>query len=278
MVVSRDVANAERIAHRPLVSGLLQFIGWLRPLWKTSPTAYRALLVWTLQCKTLEGATSRKAKRLAEIYIERLAPAVHYLCEKMEFLILKNFDTAWRVLLRFDESKTFIKAVGGEEFKTEVRLQFQQAAVRGPGSLTILVSRIFTMNCKSSPLLGGTRHCHWYALCLRGCFSKPAQSTGGLPVNFFDGFPEPFLKGDEDGIEVFCDCGSVDSPLFAGLQIVKRVLFPVLGNNLRKQDKQVPGEEKSDHGGCGETLAEDRQFSIRTCCLALLRAGWSHAQ
>jgi hypothetical protein len=33
---------------------------------------------------------------------------------------------------------------------------------------------------------------------------------------------------------------------------------PVLGNNLRKQDKQVPGKEKSDDGGCGETLAEDR--------------------
>jgi hypothetical protein len=76
----------------------------------------------------------KTAKRLAEIYIQRLAPAVHYLCQKMEFLLLKNFDTAWRVLLRFDESKTFTgEAVGGEEFKTEVRLQFQQAVRKRAG-------------------------------------------------------------------------------------------------------------------------------------------------
>jgi hypothetical protein len=40
-----------------------------------------------------------------------------------------------------------------------------------------------------------------------------------LKITFFDGFPEPFLKGVEDGIEVFCDCGSVDPSYLLGYRL-----------------------------------------------------------
>jgi hypothetical protein len=35
----------------------------------------------------------KKAKRLAEIHIVRLVPALHYLCQKMEYLLQVNFET-----------------------------------------------------------------------------------------------------------------------------------------------------------------------------------------
>ena len=34
-----------------------------------------------------------KATRLMEVYVMRLVPALQYLCQKLEFLLLKNYDS-----------------------------------------------------------------------------------------------------------------------------------------------------------------------------------------
>eukprot|EP00957_Ditylum_brightwellii_P051568 3910744-Ditylum_brightwellii.AAC.1 len=54
----------------------------------------------------------KKAKRLAEIYIGRLIPALQYLCQKMEFILLNIFDTAWHSLMRKDYYANIASAVG----------------------------------------------------------------------------------------------------------------------------------------------------------------------
>jgi len=72
----------------------------------------------------------KKAKRLAEVYIVRLVPALHYLVQKMEYLLLVNFDTAWRVLLRSKEQRNVVEAVSGgdtDSFQQEVRSCFRDA-------------------------------------------------------------------------------------------------------------------------------------------------------
>uniref|UniRef100_A0A7S2IH97 Uncharacterized protein n=1 Tax=Helicotheca tamesis TaxID=374047 RepID=A0A7S2IH97_9STRA len=71
----------------------------------------------------------KRAKRLAEIYMGRLTPALQYLCQKMEFILLKIFDIAWHSLLRKDNYANIAIAVG-DSFKSIVRKEFREAVLK----------------------------------------------------------------------------------------------------------------------------------------------------
>jgi len=73
--------------------------------------------------------TFKKAKRLAEIYMGQLVPALQYLCQKMEFVLLKIFDTAWYSLMRKDHYANIAVAVG-DSFKMIIKDNYRQAVLK----------------------------------------------------------------------------------------------------------------------------------------------------
>ena len=67
----------------------------------------------------------RKAKRLAENYVGELDPALKFLCQKVEFLMLHCFETAWRTFCKNENNIAFIKAVGKESLHMHLRECFR---------------------------------------------------------------------------------------------------------------------------------------------------------
>jgi GTPase SAR1 family protein len=195
-----------------------------------------------------ERSDFKKARRLAETFIHRLNPAIHYLCQKMEFLLLKNFDTAWRVLLRVDESKTFLNAVGGEEFKTEVRLKFEQAVRK---RAEIAYDRCSTdLHREVQKLLPYSDQC---AAATGMAFAYPEASRTVLKtqenyrsiikehlakIQFVEGLSVSFQKGIEEGIRTVSNYGSIDPLFFSGLEIAKCALNPVIANDFKRVSGQ----------------------------------------
>jgi GTPase SAR1 family protein len=197
-----------------------------------------------------ERSDFKKARRFAETFIHRLNPAIHYLCQKMEFLLLKNFDTAWRVLLRVDESKTFLNAVGGEEFKTEVRLKFEQAVRK---RAEIAYDRCSTdLHREVQKLLPYSDQC---AAATGMAFAYPEAARIVIKtqenyrsiikehlakIQFVEGLSVSFQKGIEEGIRTVSNYGSIDPLFFSGLEIAKCALNPVIAHNF----KRVSGQDK----------------------------------
>jgi hypothetical protein len=191
----------------------------------------------------------KKARRLAETFIHRLNPAIHYLCQKMEFLLLKNFDTAWRVLLRVDESKTFLNAVGGDEFKCEVRLRFEQAVRK---RAEIAYNRCSAdLQHEVQKLLPYSEQC---AAATGMAFAFPEASSTVFKtqedyrsiikdhlakIQFVEGLSVSFQKGIEEGIRTVSNYGSIDPLFFSGLEIAKCALNPVIAHN----SKRVSGQD-----------------------------------
>lgn len=68
----------------------------------------------------------KKAKRLAETYMNKIIPGLQYLCQKMEFILLKIFDVAWCSLER---KSTYANTsnVMGRLFKPTVKTYFRDA-------------------------------------------------------------------------------------------------------------------------------------------------------
>jgi hypothetical protein len=134
----------------PLVSGLLRFIGWLRPLWKTSPTAYRTLLVWTLKCKTPEGVTSRRPNAWQKS-ISSVSPRLYTTCaRKWSFCFSRTLTRPGGFYCASTKARPSPgKLLAARNSKPKSASNFNRRSAKGPGSLTIGVSRIFTMDCKS---------------------------------------------------------------------------------------------------------------------------------
>lgn len=211
----------------------------------------------------------KKAKRLAEIYIHRLTPAIHYLCQKMEFLLLQMFETAWRGILQTPETRELVEAIGVEAFKAEVRDRFQKA-VKKRASITF--NKCFSdLHNEVHKLLPYTDNGPSVAGML-SAYPELAKEMKKTKENFKSdvkvfseamtkkifpgGFASSLLRGVSHGIEVISILGSVDPLLFVGLHIVKKILLPSISKLVNGD--AAGGEPGGDH----EVLAENRDHRL----------------
>jgi len=198
----------------------------------------------------------KKAKRLAEVYIVRLVPALHYLCQKMEYLLLVNFDTAWRVLLRSAEQRNVVEAVSGgdgDAFEQEVRACFRnairkRAAIAYDRCFSDLENELLKLmpyQSDSAPVTG-----MMFAFPDSDAFPDDSVTTAAaketcnnyLKTLFPDGDPAPIVQGVEQGLALISEGGSIGTIIFAGLQIVKPFLLDAY---TRGQQKYNNGDRRS---------------------------------
>jgi hypothetical protein len=77
----------------------------------------------------------KPAKRLATYYVNRLIPAVEYLCRKVEFLMTKIFDVAWLSMMNKPCYARIAAAFGIEAFKREVKEILHEQGFKKSGQL-----------------------------------------------------------------------------------------------------------------------------------------------
>ena len=198
-------------------------------------------------------------KRLAEGYIKRLIPGVEYVCQKMEFLLLKIFDTAWLSLLEKPKYRDIVSAVGsnsfGVSFKTSVKKIFREAL---EGSARLAYNQAFfdldNEIYKLQPILPGRAAMkspfpgnvsveevqHEY----RRRISKVAKSDYEAQVNQL--FPkgiilEALKNGIIGGIEILAEVGIINPLFFLGLHVLKSTVILISDAwKSRKRDKASP--------------------------------------
>lgn len=175
-----------------------------------------------------------KATRLMEVYVMRLVPALQYLCQKLEFLLLKIFDTAWRARLKMGSNKELVELIGESSFRAEARARFrdsvrQSSAIAYGTSLTDLnndVNKLLPYSTDSAAVSGMlfafpdaadnivTLHNEYRNVFANAVKKKVTQHMSEIFAS--EGLPT-VLKGIEDGIDIIATAGSIDPLLIAGL-------------------------------------------------------------
>ena len=193
-----------------------------------------------------------KAKRLAELYVRKLTPAVQYLCQKMEFLVSKIFDIAWLSLSSKDYYTNIVEALGGDSFKLSVKKVFVKANTK---SARQAYNRVFfdmqneiyklTPYSQSSPAVTAMKFAfadnvrdidkrqeeyrEQISCSIKGHFSSLVPSQDGKSGMLQEGL----LKG----IGLLSLVGSVNPLVFAGLQVLKTAIV-VAGAALKKRQEK----------------------------------------
>ena len=230
----------------------------------------------------------KKAKRLAEVYIVRLVPALHYLVQKMEYLLLVNFDTAWRVLLRSKEQRNVVEAVSGgdtDSFQQEVRSCFRdairkRAAIAYDRCFSDLENELLKLmpyQRDSAPVTG-----MMFAFPDSESFPDDQTSNAAakeacdsyLKTLFPDGQPAPIVEGIDQGLTLISESGSVGPIIFAGLQIVKPFLLDAYAKELRKTSKESQSRNSNSRSSTKDLRASMNKSrkSISTSSGDLLRS------
>jgi len=204
----------------------------------------------------------KKVKRLAQIYAHRINPAVHYLCQKLEFLLHKNFDTAWRSLLRTRKHKMLLEAVGEKSLKAEFRRHFQhairkKAAIAYGKCFSDLQHEVHKLAPYSMDRPAVTGMLFAFSGIAEDMIKTKKKYHEAVKQEIRSIFPENFpttvLVGIETGIDLLSEAGSIDPLLFSGLHIVKSVLGP--SNSFPSKIKR----SKINNPVIGaENLSEDR--------------------
>jgi GTPase SAR1 family protein len=212
-----------------------------------------------------------QAKRLAEIYARKLTPAVQYLCQKMEFLVLKIFDTAWISLLRKNYYSRIVGALGGDSFKATVKNVFEKAIEK---SARLAYNRVFfdlqnevyklMPYSKTSPAVTAMKfafaeherdidkrqeeyretvsaqvkkHLMIHVLSQEGGASIDALTQGNKSGLLPDGGGKALEKGLIHGIDILSMFGSINPLVFAGLQVLKGAIIVVWSELKKRREK-----------------------------------------
>lgn len=175
-----------------------------------------------------------KATRLMEVYVLRLVPALQYLCQKLEFLLLKIFDTAWRARLKMGTNKDLVALIGESSFRTDAWNRFRDTVRKSSSiaygtSLADLnndVSKLLPYSTDSAAVSGMlfafpdeadsilNLHNEYRNVFANAVKKKVTQHMSEIFLS--KGLPT-VLKGIEDGIDVIATAGSIDPLLIAGL-------------------------------------------------------------
>jgi Dynamin family len=175
-----------------------------------------------------------KATRLMEVYVMRLVPALQYLCQKMEFLLLKIMDTAWRARLNMGHNTELVKLIGETSLREEAWSRFRDVVRRSSrsafvASLTDLnndVSKLLPYSTDSAAVSGMlfafpdsaenilSLHAEYRNVFANAIKKKVSQHMNDI---FSSEALSTVLKGIEDGIDMIATAGSIDPLLIAGL-------------------------------------------------------------
>lgn len=175
-----------------------------------------------------------KATRLMEVYVMRLIPALQYLCQKLEFLLLKIFDTAWRARRKMGSNRELVELIGESSFRAEAWARFRDSvrlssAVAYGTSLADLnndINKLLPYSTDSAAVSGmlfafpdaadniTTLHNEYRNVFANAVKKKVTQHMREIFAN--EGLPT-VLKGIEDGIDIIATAGSIDPLLIAGL-------------------------------------------------------------
>jgi len=209
----------------------------------------------------------KKAKRLAEIYIGRLIPALQYLCQKMEFILLNIFDTAWHSLMRKDYYANIASAVG-ERFKSIVKDNYRQAVAK---SARLAYNRAFfdldnEVN-KLLPYQAGSPSVTAMKFAFPGnkdnierVMAIYHEKVSGSVKDHYseeldmtsdsDGIGKQLKEGILLGIGLLADGGVISPLLFAGI-VIMRAAVTAVSKSLQKKRMLAPSS------GAQVMLAED---------------------
>jgi hypothetical protein len=175
-----------------------------------------------------------KATRLMEVYVMRLVPALQYLCQKLEFLLLKILDTAWRARLNMAHNTELVKLIGESSLREEIWSRFRDVVRQSSrsafaSSLTDLnndVSKLLPYSTDSAAVSGMlfafpdsaenilNLHTEYRNVFANAVKKKVSQHMNDI---FSSEALTTVLKGIEDGIDMIATAGSIDPLLIAGL-------------------------------------------------------------
>lgn len=208
-----------------------------------------------------------KATRLMEVYVMRLVPALHYLCQKLEFLLLKIFDTAWRSRRRTGTNKELLEVIGEAHFRTEARTVFRDsirksAAIAYGASLSDLnndISKLLPYATDSAAVSGMLFAFPETAESIlnvhteyRNVFAKAVKTKviAHMSDIFLDEGLPSVLRGIEDGIDVITMAGSIDPLLVAGLGTCREMVWATWkrdrAESQRGRDERVDDERMEE--------------------------------
>jgi GTPase SAR1 family protein len=199
-----------------------------------------------------------KVRRLVGMYANRLTPAVHFLCQKMEFLLLKNFDTAWAALIRFPDTKAFVKMVGEKKLHDEIHGRYREIVRKKAeiafgkciSDLRNEANKFFPYTRGSAPS-GGMMLAYPNAVleiehAMTKYDSKWKDFITSLKTELF---PEGLVSGIEFGLDIIAAFGSIDPLLFSGLLVVQKLILPATKKMLKKPSLGGKGnlEDRDEH-------------------------------
>jgi len=196
----------------------------------------------------------KKAKRLAEIYMGQLTPALQYLCQKMEFILLKIFDTAWCSLMKKDYYANIAAAVG-DSFKLIIKDNYRQAVLK---SAQLAYNRAFfdldNEVHKLLPYQVGSPS----VTAMKYAFPADKDNIERVMQIYYEQISEnvkehykeemdlnsndigaQLQKGIIEGISILADGGVISPLLFAGITITRAALS-VVSKSLEKQNRLAP--------------------------------------
>uniref|UniRef100_A0A7S4W6M9 Dynamin N-terminal domain-containing protein n=1 Tax=Ditylum brightwellii TaxID=49249 RepID=A0A7S4W6M9_9STRA len=196
----------------------------------------------------------KKAKRLAEIYMGQLTPALQYLCQKMEFILLKIFDTAWCSLMKKDYYANIAAAVG-DSFKLIIKDNYRQAVLK---SARLAYNRAFfdldNEVHKLLPYQVGSPS----VTAMKYAFPADKDNIERVMQIYYEQISEnvkehykdeldlnsndigaQLQKGIIEGISILADGGVISPLLFAGITITRAALS-VVSKSLEKQNRLAP--------------------------------------
>ena len=206
-----------------------------------------------------------KATRLMEVYVMRLVPALQYLCQKLEFLLLKIFDTAFRARLKMGSNKELVELIGESSFRMEARNRFRDsvrksAAIAYGTSLADLnndVSKLLPYSTDSAAVSGMlfafpdaadsilNLHNEYRNVFANAVKKKVTQHMSEIFLD--EGLPT-VLKGIEDGIDIIATAGSIDPLLIAGLGTCREMVSTTWkrhrSENRRSVDERMEARDE----------------------------------
>jgi hypothetical protein len=220
----------------------------------------------------------KKAKRQAELYIGRLLPAVQYLCQKMEFLLMKVFDTAWLSVESQENNAKIADVLGRDSFKSVVKgILCHEISKSG----TLAYHRVFgdlrnevyklTPYEKNSPSVTGMKFAFPKQigdidLTMKGYSDKVSSVVKSYNE---EKCPNPYgalKKGILFGLNLLADAGSVTPLITVGLSILKEAVTSIctaLEDQHNSASGPLPLSEDADQHALGVAVALYSHFLPR---------------
>jgi hypothetical protein len=206
----------------------------------------------------------KRANRLAKVYIGELVPGVQFLCQKLEFLILRIFEIAWISLSKKPDYALVISALG-PGFK-EVVASSLATAVRS--SARLAYNRAFfdldNEAFKLFPYQGNSPAASGLSFAFKNrkdAIEKIQQEYKTTVAKAFMTECEKVVKKDLDpsmseslndgflfGINLLAEVGAINPLVFVGLHVVKAALRQI----QKAWDRR--SQSKSGGGGNEENL------------------------